>query len=141
MDYQRWKGQLVSVLGLGCVVHISQSFSTRSLPMIIHLFAITIHSSVIAIHSSVIAIRSFASTHSLSQSFRYFLLARTDASAPAGKGFTGFIVDANSPGISVGKKEINMGQRCSDTRGISFEDVVVPDENRLGKKAMRRSVC
>ena len=25
-----------------------------------------------------------------------------------------------------------MGQRASDTRGISFEDVVVPDENRLG---------
>lgn len=25
-----------------------------------------------------------------------------------------------------------MGQRCSDTRGITFEDVVVPDENRLG---------
>ena len=25
-----------------------------------------------------------------------------------------------------------MGQRASDTRGITFEDVVVPDENRLG---------
>ena len=25
-----------------------------------------------------------------------------------------------------------MGQRCSDTRGITFEDVVVKDENRLG---------
>ena len=25
-----------------------------------------------------------------------------------------------------------MGQRCSDTRGITFEDVVVPDANRLG---------
>ena len=65
--------------------------------------------------------------------FRYFLLAKTDANAPAGKAFTGFIVDANSPGISVGKKEINMGQRASDTRGITFEDVVIPDENRLGK--------
>jgi acyl-CoA dehydrogenase len=63
----------------------------------------------------------------------YFLLAKTDLSAPAGKAFTGFIVDANSPGITLGKKEINMGQRCSDTRGISFEEVVVPDENRLGK--------
>ena len=41
-------------------------------------------------------------------------------------------VDGNSPGITVGKKEINMGQRASDTRGISFEDVQVPDENRLG---------
>uniref|UniRef100_G3W0E4 Acyl-CoA dehydrogenase/oxidase C-terminal domain-containing protein n=1 Tax=Sarcophilus harrisii TaxID=9305 RepID=G3W0E4_SARHA len=28
-------------------------------------------------------------------------------------------------------QEINMGQRCSDTRGIIFEDVVVPKENVL----------
>jgi acyl-CoA dehydrogenase len=41
-------------------------------------------------------------------------------------------VDGNSPGITVGKKEMNMGQRASDTRGISFEDVEVADENRLG---------
>lgn len=32
-----------------------------------------------------------------------------------------------------GKKEINMGQRCSDTRMITFEDVEVPEENMLGK--------
>ncbi|KAJ3355240.1 hypothetical protein HDU83_003817 [Entophlyctis luteolus] len=62
----------------------------------------------------------------------YFVLAKTDASANAGKAFTGFIVDADSPGISVGKKEINMGQKCSDTRGITFEDVEVSDENRIG---------
>jgi acyl-CoA dehydrogenase len=62
----------------------------------------------------------------------YFLLAKTDLNASAGRAFTGFIVDANSPGITVGKKEINMGQRASDTRGISFEEVVIPDENRLG---------
>ncbi|KAI9342747.1 acyl-CoA dehydrogenase/oxidase [Zopfochytrium polystomum] len=62
----------------------------------------------------------------------YFVLAKTDPAANAGKAFTGFIVDASSPGITVGKKELNMGQRASDTRGISFEDVEVPDENRLG---------
>ncbi|KAI8770994.1 medium-chain specific acyl-CoA dehydrogenase, mitochondrial [Biomphalaria glabrata] len=63
----------------------------------------------------------------------YFLLARTssDPGTPAGKAFTGFIVDANTPGITVGRKEKNMGQRCSDTRGITFEDVVVPKENVL----------
>lgn len=42
------------------------------------------------------------------------------------------LADANTPGITRGKKEINLGQRCSDTRGIHFEDVVVKDENRLG---------
>ncbi|KAJ1789469.1 hypothetical protein LPJ59_005338 [Coemansia sp. RSA 2399] len=63
----------------------------------------------------------------------YFLLAKTDPAANAGKAFTGFIVDANSPGITVGRKEWNMGQRASDTRGITFEDVEIPDENRLGE--------
>ena len=40
----------------------------------------------------------------------------------------------HSPGITVGRKEINMGQRCSDTRGITFEDVEVPAENVLGNE-------
>merc|ERR1711991_503757 len=64
----------------------------------------------------------------------YFVLAKTDPSQSAGRAFTGFIVDADSPGITVGKKELNMGQRCSDTRGITFEDVEVPVENVLGKE-------
>ncbi len=63
----------------------------------------------------------------------YFVLAKTDPEASAGKAFTGFIVDGDSPGITVGKKEWNMGQRASDTRGLTFEDVVVPDANRLGE--------
>jgi len=62
----------------------------------------------------------------------FFVLARTDANAPTGKAFTGFIVDADTPGIQVGRKEINMGQRASDTRGVTFEEVVVPEENVLG---------
>uniref|UniRef100_H0WWT0 Medium-chain specific acyl-CoA dehydrogenase, mitochondrial n=1 Tax=Otolemur garnettii TaxID=30611 RepID=H0WWT0_OTOGA len=63
----------------------------------------------------------------------YFLLARSDPDpkAPAGKAFTGFIVEADTPGIQIGRKELNMGQRCSDTRGIVFEDVRVPKENVL----------
>uniref|UniRef100_A0A8C6WV00 Medium-chain specific acyl-CoA dehydrogenase, mitochondrial n=1 Tax=Neogobius melanostomus TaxID=47308 RepID=A0A8C6WV00_9GOBI len=63
----------------------------------------------------------------------YFLLARTnpDPKCPAGKAFTGFIVEADTPGIQIGRKEMNMGQRCSDTRGIVFEDVRIPKENVL----------
>nr|CCA27878.1 mediumchain specific acylCoA dehydrogenase putative [Albugo laibachii Nc14] len=63
----------------------------------------------------------------------YFVLAKTDANAKARKAFSGFIVDANSPGITVGRKEINMGQRCSDTRSITFEEVAVPEANLLGQ--------
>ncbi|KAK2107156.1 hypothetical protein P7K49_016670 [Saguinus oedipus] len=63
----------------------------------------------------------------------YFLLARSDPDpqAPASKAFTGFIVEADTPGVQIGRKELNMGQRCSDTRGIVFEDVKVPKENVL----------
>eukprot|EP01101_Sappina_pedata_P007048 TRINITY_DN3650_c0_g1_i1.p1 TRINITY_DN3650_c0_g1~~TRINITY_DN3650_c0_g1_i1.p1 ORF type:complete len:406 (+),score=208.14 TRINITY_DN3650_c0_g1_i1:3-1220(+) len=61
----------------------------------------------------------------------YFVLTKHDDGSGKPK-FVSFIVDRDTPGIIVGKKEINMGQRCSDTRGITFEDVVVSDENRLG---------
>lgn len=63
----------------------------------------------------------------------YFLLTRTDSDpkCPASKAFTGFIVEADTPGIQLGRKEMNMGQRCSDTRGITFEDVRIPKENVL----------
>jgi hypothetical protein len=44
---------------------------------------------------------------------------------------TGFVVEADSHGVSLGKKEINMGQRCSDTRMVTFEDVEVPEEARV----------
>ncbi|CAH1155573.1 unnamed protein product [Phaedon cochleariae] len=63
----------------------------------------------------------------------YFVLARTnpDPKAPASKAFTGFIVDRDAPGVQPGRKENMMGQRASDTRGITFEDVRVPKENVL----------
>jgi len=63
----------------------------------------------------------------------YFVLARTnpDPKAPASKAFTGFIVERDWPGVTPGRKEMNMGQRASDTRGITFEDVRIPKENVL----------
>jgi acyl-CoA dehydrogenase len=63
----------------------------------------------------------------------YFVLARTseDPKAPASKAFTGFIVERDWAGVQPGRKEINMGQRASDTRGITFEDVRIPKENVL----------
>ncbi|TKR72009.1 hypothetical protein L596_019533 [Steinernema carpocapsae] len=65
----------------------------------------------------------------------FFVLARTNADpkCPASKAFTGFIVDADQPGVSVGKKEKNMGQRCSDTRTVTFENVRIPMENVVGE--------
>lgn len=64
----------------------------------------------------------------------YFVLARTaEPGVPAGKAFTGFIVEADSPGVTPGRKEWMMGQRASNTTGVTFEDVVVPQENVLGE--------
>lgn len=63
----------------------------------------------------------------------YFVLAYTDPTAKH-KGMSGFVVPANLPGITVGKKEWNMGQHASDTRGITFDKVVVPEKYRLGKE-------
>ncbi len=63
----------------------------------------------------------------------YFVLAYTDV-AQKHRGMSGFIVDAKTAGIIVGKKEWNLGQRASDTRGITFEDVKVPAANLLGKE-------
>ena len=63
----------------------------------------------------------------------YFVLAYTDPSAKH-KGMSGFVVPANTKGITVGKKEHNMGQRASDTRGITFENVRIPARYLLGKE-------
>ncbi|CAD2217588.1 Acyl-CoA dehydrogenase, N-terminal domain/Acyl-CoA dehydrogenase, middle domain/Acyl-CoA dehydrogenase, C-terminal domain containing protein, putative [Angomonas deanei] len=56
----------------------------------------------------------------------FFVLAKCD------EGFIALIVDGDSPGLTREKKEVMLGQRCSDTRGITFEDVAVPEENVIG---------
>ncbi len=63
----------------------------------------------------------------------YFVLAYTDPSQMH-KGMSGFLLPTNFPGITVGKKEKNMGQRASDTRGITFEDVKIPKKYLLGRE-------
>jgi acyl-CoA dehydrogenase len=48
------------------------------------------------------------------------------------KGICAFVVSADAPGISCGKKEDKMGQRASDTRAIHFDGVRVPASQRIG---------
>ncbi|MBK9984808.1 MAG: acyl-CoA dehydrogenase family protein [Saprospiraceae bacterium] len=50
-----------------------------------------------------------------------------------GEQFTGFIVDAHSPGITLGEEEKKLGIKGSSTRQVFFENVDVPAENVLGK--------
>jgi alkylation response protein AidB-like acyl-CoA dehydrogenase len=62
----------------------------------------------------------------------YLVMAQTDVSKKS-KGINAFIVEKNWPGVTVGAKENKMGIRGSDTHSISFQDVKVPKENRIGE--------
>jgi alkylation response protein AidB-like acyl-CoA dehydrogenase len=48
------------------------------------------------------------------------------------KGVTAFLVDTDTPGFTVGKKERKMGIRASPTVALHFTDCAVPVEQRLG---------
>ncbi len=61
----------------------------------------------------------------------YLVIAQTDGTLGS-HGINAFIVEKNTPGIVVGAKENKMGIRGSDTHSISFSDVKVPKENRIG---------
>lgn len=47
---------------------------------------------------------------------------------------TAFIVDKNTPGFKLGKKEKKLGIRASSTMEFIFEDCAVPRENMLGER-------
>lgn len=62
----------------------------------------------------------------------FTVFATTDKTLKT-KGIVCLVVDAKSKGITLGKHENKMGQRASDTRAITFENVKVPKENLIGK--------
>jgi alkylation response protein AidB-like acyl-CoA dehydrogenase len=49
-------------------------------------------------------------------------------------GISAFVVPADAPGISYGRKEVKMGWNSQPTRTISFDNVLIPAENLLGKE-------
>ncbi len=48
-------------------------------------------------------------------------------------GINAFIVEKDTPGITLGPHEDKMGMRSSDTHSVMFTDVKVPKENRIGE--------
>ncbi|GAK07002.1 acyl-CoA dehydrogenase family protein [Geomicrobium sp. JCM 19038] len=48
------------------------------------------------------------------------------------RGVTAFIVDRNTPGLTVGKKEEKMGMHGTNTSELIFDSVRISKENRLG---------
>jgi len=64
----------------------------------------------------------------------FTIMASTDRSKGA-RGLTALIVESDEvDGVSVGKEEDKMGQRASNTAEVVFENVKVPESNRLGKE-------
>jgi alkylation response protein AidB-like acyl-CoA dehydrogenase len=59
--------------------------------------------------------------------------AITDRSKKARGGITAFLVPSGAKGFVVGKREEKMGQRGSSTVALSFENVRISDEFRLGE--------
>ena len=62
----------------------------------------------------------------------FTLMARTNPAEKGASGVSAFIVDARSPGISLGKSDRKMGQRGAHTCDVIFEDCKVPAENLIG---------
>lgn len=49
------------------------------------------------------------------------------------KGITGFVIPRDLPGVSIGRKENKLGQRCSNTVDVIFEEVRLGPEHILGE--------
>jgi alkylation response protein AidB-like acyl-CoA dehydrogenase len=60
------------------------------------------------------------------------VLAITDKSKGK-KGISAFIVDNDTPGFIVNKKENKLGMRSSDTSALTFDNCLVPVENLIGE--------
>jgi len=50
-----------------------------------------------------------------------------------GEQFTAFLIDADTPGITLGEEEEKLGIKGSSTRQIFFENVKIPVDNLLGE--------
>ena len=59
--------------------------------------------------------------------------AKTDEAARH-KGISAFLIERDTPGLTVGPLEDKMGLRASDTADLIFEDCRIPAENRLGNE-------
>lgn len=62
----------------------------------------------------------------------FTLMARTDPNTKGAGGVTAFIVEANTPGITIGKPDRKMGQRGTHTADVIFDNAKVPAANIIG---------
>jgi butyryl-CoA dehydrogenase len=65
----------------------------------------------------------------------YIVMLRTDPKQRS-KGISAFVVERNTPGFAVGKKENKLGLRASSTTELIFEDCRIPAKNILGEEGI-----
>lgn len=64
----------------------------------------------------------------------FTVMARTDPDSRDASGVTAFIVDRDTPGLSLGPIDRKMGQRGGHTSDVIFQDARVPAANIIGGK-------
>ncbi|ADW17871.1 acyl-CoA dehydrogenase domain-containing protein [Desulfobulbus propionicus DSM 2032] len=63
----------------------------------------------------------------------FVVWAVTDKEAPRGKGISCFLIEAGTPGLTIGKEEHKMGQHASATNELIFDNCRVPASAMMGK--------
>ena len=64
----------------------------------------------------------------------FTVMARTDPTINGAAGISAFLVEAGTPGLSLGKRDIKMGQKGAHTCDVIMENCRVPVENLIGGK-------
>ena len=64
----------------------------------------------------------------------FTVMARTNPAIKGAGGISAFIVERDTPGISLGKPDRKMGQRGAHTCDVIFENVRVPTEQLIGNE-------
>lgn len=64
----------------------------------------------------------------------FTVMARTNPEIKGAGGVSAFVVEAGTPGLSLGKIDKKMGQKGAHTCDVIFEDCRVPVENLIGLK-------
>ena len=64
----------------------------------------------------------------------FVVWAVTDKSAAKGRGISCFLVEADTPGITIGAAEKKMGQHASSTNEVVFSDCRVPASALMGRE-------
>jgi hypothetical protein len=77
---------------------------------------------------------------SAAQAGIHLVFAKTDPEAGT-RGITCFVVERDTPGLSVGREEKKMGLRSSGTAALHFDGCRVPDENRVGEVGKGYSIA